>query len=270
MEKQSAKVSFIVPYFNSGNTIQDTIDSIFNQSYDNFDIWIVNDGSTESDSLIKLEELSKIAKINVLHQQNSGPSVARNTAIRQSDAQFIVPLDADDLISEHAINHGLVLFQENESIGVVYGNLAFFGEKNEVKVQGEFDIFKQLLWNQIAVCAIVKKEVFEDVGFYDEFLSKPGLEDWEFWIRVFEKGWRFKKYDEIAFNIRINNHSRTFQVANPNMQMIKDYVYQKHLNLLLINYQKLYYDKKMLLETPDYRIGNFILRPYRWLKKLKA
>lgn len=260
-------ISFVIPFFNSARTIQETIESIFNQSYDNYDIWIVNDGSTDGDSLLKLEELAKFPKIQILHQENAGPSVARNLAIKQSTAKFIVPIDADDLILKHTISKGLQLFQEGEKIGVVYGNLAFFGEKNEIKIQEEFDIFKQLLWNQVAVCAIIRREVFDDVGFYDEFLSKPGLEDWEFWIRVFKNDWSFKKIEEITFRIRVNNLSRTFQVANQNLDKIKKYVYKKHLDLLSSNYEKLFYERKMLKETPDYRIGNFILKPYRWVKK---
>ena len=91
-------VSFIIPYYNSGLTIQETIDSIFNQSYPNFDIWIINDGSTDQFSIDKLQDFNGNDKIHLLHQENAGPSVARNKSIQLISAEYIVPLDADDLI----------------------------------------------------------------------------------------------------------------------------------------------------------------------------
>lgn len=97
-------VSFIIPYYNSGETIQETIDSIFNQSYPHFDIWLINDGSTDQLSIDKLKEFEGNDKIHLLHQENAGPSVARNKAIQLSSAEFIVPLDADDLVVTTAIS----------------------------------------------------------------------------------------------------------------------------------------------------------------------
>ena len=122
--------------------------------------------------------------------------------------------------------------------------------------------------NQVAVTALIRKAVFTKVGYYDEFLSKPGLEDWEFWIRVGQSAYSFQKLEMIFFKVRINQSSRTYQVANNNLEMIKDFVYTKHLDLVMEKYQEFFYQKKQLLETPDYRIGNFILRPYRFIKRL--
>jgi len=263
----SPLVSFIIPYYNSGNTIQETIDSIFNQSYKNFDVWIINDGSTDTKSIEKLNEFENNPQIKILHQENAGPSVARNNAIKQSTAEIIIPLDADDKITKHAIENSLPFLLNNEKLGVVYGNLKYFGTENYLKIQEPFEIKKQILWNQIAICCLIKMEVFESVGYYDEFLSKLGLEDWEFWIRVYEQGWHFNKIDEPLFEIRMNANSRTFQVANKNIDTIKEYVYKKHTLLLAKEFNDLYYAYKMLKETPDYRIGKLLLTPYRFIKK---
>ena len=91
-------VSFIIPYYNSGTTIQETIDSIFNQSYSNFDVWLINDGSTDQYSIDKLKDFEGNEKIHLLNQENAGPSSARNKAILISKADFFVFLDSDDLI----------------------------------------------------------------------------------------------------------------------------------------------------------------------------
>lgn len=261
------KVSFIIPYFNAGATIQDTIDSIYNQTYPNYDIWIINDGSTDEGSLLKLAELEKRERIKVIHQVNSGPGIARNSAIQKTDAEIIVPLDADDLICTHTLEKAIPQLMADIGIGIVYGDLEFFGAKNEIKKQVDYRHERQFIFNQVAVCACIRKEVFETCGYYDEFLSKPGLEDWEFWIRVGQSKWVFQKRNEVFFKVRVDENSRTYQVADKNLEMIKEYVYKKHASHLSLSYEKLYYEAKMLKETPDYRIGNWILKPWRLIKK---
>ena len=259
-------VSFIIPYYNAGVTIQETIDSIFNQSYPHFDIWLINDGSTDQLSIDKLKDFEGIEKIHLLNQENAGPSVARNIAIKLCNASYIIPLDADDLIEKTTISECLHLMKSNENIGIVYGDLKLFGDSNQNKLQQDFLLERQLLWNQVAVCCLIRKDVFISAGFYDENLSKLGLEDWEFWIRAYTFGWSFHHIDSIHFCIRVNLASRTFEVANKNLNEIKNYVYKKHSNLVAKQFEALYYEKKMLSETPDYKIGNLILLPYRFFK----
>jgi glycosyltransferase involved in cell wall biosynthesis len=260
-------VSFIIPYFNAGSTIQETIDSILNQSYPNFDIWLINDGSTDPLSIEKLKTFEGNEKIHILHQENAGPSVARNSAIRQTTAKYIIPLDADDNVEKNTIIEGIEVMESIETCGVVYGNLQFFGTQTGIKTQEKFNLEKQLIWNQLAVCGLIRKQVFEDLGYYDEYLSKLGLEDWEFWIRVGHSKWNIIKLDHIHFSIRIQENSRTLDVANKNIDLIKGYVGQKHAKVWQQVYEAKFYHAKMILETPDYKIGKLILAPYRFLKK---
>jgi glycosyltransferase involved in cell wall biosynthesis len=260
-------VSFIVPYYNAGKTIKETINSIFTQSYANYDIWIVDDGSDDPDSIHALKEFASNDKITVLHQENAGPGIARNKGIKASKAKFIVPLDADDKIRPHSVEKAMELFFKDESVGVVYGGFERFGEQNKIIKLGVFDFQKQLIFNQMPITALIKKAVFETCGYYDEFLSKPGLEDWEFWIRVGKSKWKIVKTDFIFFDVRYHNSSRTFQVADKNLPIVREHVVSKHAGLYYKYYEKLYYEKKMLKETPDYKIGNIIMAPYRFIKR---
>jgi glycosyltransferase involved in cell wall biosynthesis len=262
------QVSFIIPFYNDGDTITETIASVLNQSYTNYDIWIINDGSTDEKSLETLKSFIANPKIKILNQSNAGSSVARNNAIKQTLSTIIVPLDSDDLIEPYALEKAIPYLLNADKTGVVYGDLKLFGEKVEIKKQDEFNLSRQFIYNQVAVCTIIRKEVFEQCGYYDEYLSKLGLEDWEFWIRVGKNGWKFEKLNEVFFKIRISKNSRTFKVANKNLNHIKEYVFQKHAVLLSDEYLNLFYQKKMILETPDYRIGNIILKPWRLLKSI--
>jgi glycosyltransferase involved in cell wall biosynthesis len=268
MTLEKPLISFIIPYFNSGNTIQETIDSIFKQSYKNFDIWIIDDGSADMFSMNKLKDFEGNDKIHILHQNNSGPSVARNLAISETQASYFVPLDADDVIEQNALELALAQIQNNEKIGAIYGHYEWFGSREGFKEQHEFLIEKQFIMNQIPITALIRKEMWKEIGGYDIFLSKPGLEDWEFWLKAGLSKWHLKFFDFTFFKVRINAESRTFKVANNNLELIKKYVFEKHSIALAEAYEKLWYQKKQLGETPDYRIGNFILKPYRFIKSL--
>lgn len=261
-------VSIIIPYFNAGETIHETMASVFAQFYQNYDVWIVNDGSTDSSSLDALKQYEIDPRVHVLNQENSGPSVARNYAIEKSPAEFIVPLDADDLIELNTIPEALEIFSKDPNIGVVYGDIQYFGERSDLRVQETFDIKKQLVYNQVAMCSVIKKEVFNNIGPFDLKLSKPGLEDWEFFIRVGASKWKLEHVNSVHFKVNSDQRSRTYMVANTNIETIKSYIYHKHSNLISEEYLKLFYQKKMLLESPDYRIGKTILSPYRKIKSI--
>ncbi len=262
------KVSFIIPYFNAGLTIDETISSIQNQSYKNYDIWLINDGSTDAFSIKKLEELKHIEKLTLLHIPNSGPGIARNIAIEKTDAEFIFPLDSDDRIKKNAIIESLEEFENESSLGVVFGNGEFFGESNGIKRQMLPDEWSFFIINPIANAALIKKEIFGDIGYYDENLSRPGLEDWELWIRVFFSKWKMKHINKVYFEIRVQKSSRTYREANKNLDEIYKYVYSKHAKLLFDTYKTLYYRNRQLNSSLDKRIGAFFLSPYRFLKKI--
>ncbi len=261
-------VSFIIPFYNSGATIQETIDSILQQSFEDFDIWIINDGSTDIYSLSKLDELKSNPRIKILHQENAGPSIARNNAILKTNARYILPIDADNKICNGVVEKALSVISEDGKTGAVYGNFMWFGERGGVKIQEKFEMNRALLYNQVDTCALIRREVFEGGVMYDEFLSKPGLEDWEFWINMVSQGWQLRHLNCTFFEMRVSEQSRTFQVANKNIYMIKEYVHKKHVSTLAIEYEGLFYNLKMLKESPDFRIGSLFLYPYRSLKKL--
>ncbi len=268
MNKMQPKVSFIIPYYNAGSTIQETIDSILNQTYKNYDIWIVNDGSTDTKSIEKLNQYSDTKYIHIINIPNSGPGIARNVAIQNSDAEFIFPIDSDDKMTESAIVDSLKEFELDRHLGVVFGNAKYFGKKDGIKKQRLPDDWSLLISNPIANAALIKKCIFDEVGLYDEFLSKPGLEDWELWIRVFYSKWKMKHIDKIFFEIRVQEHSRTFQVANTNLDIIYSHVYSKHAKTIFEKYLKLYYLNKQINEGIDMKLSRLLLKPYRLIKKI--
>jgi glycosyltransferase involved in cell wall biosynthesis len=259
-------VTVVIPCYNHGKFIEAAIDSVKLQPYDNTEIIVIDDGSTDTHTL---EVLSKIAsKVTVVRQANQGPSIARNVAIKQSKGEYILALDSDNKIRPNFISTAVEYLNSNPETGVVYGDFQYYGDKTDIKKQLEFDIKKQLNNNIFDMCAVFRRKVFDDVGGFDEFMSKPGLEDWDFWISVYEKGWKFKHIPEIFFDYYIAETSRTFQVANKNIEVLQVYVWKKHASLLAQQYQILYHENKNFFKSMDYKIGSLLLKPFRKIKNI--
>jgi cellulose synthase/poly-beta-1,6-N-acetylglucosamine synthase-like glycosyltransferase len=204
----------------------------------------------------------------LISQKNSGPSVARNNALKIAKGIYIVMLDADDLIRKDTINCCVEKLDVNKNIAVVYGNCMWFGEKQGLKKQRNFDIIKQLRANEIAVCSVIRKEALESAGGFDEFLSLKGVEDWDLWLSLYEKGWEFCYMDDIMFDIRVSFTSRTFEVANNKIEELTSYVYKKHSDLLASQFIRLYHENKNFKNLTDYMVGKRVLAPFRVLKKI--
>lgn len=261
-------VSFIIPCYNQGQLLLETLLSVQKQEYVPIEVIVVNDGSTDANTLDVLSSLPE--SIRVIHIENSGPSVARNIAVAASSGRYIVPLDGDDLILPETLQIAIPVLEQNSSLAVVYGNNELFGERSEVKVQAPFNSTQIFMYNTIAFCSVIRKSAYEAVGGLDEWMSKKGLEDWEFWIRLFSHGWKFQYINQTFFKIRVQQSSRTYQVANKNLTELKDYVWRKNVVALGREYERLYHDCKATKQNIGYRIGRCLLYPARVLKQLLA
>src|SRR3954452_3864556 len=114
-----AKVSVIIPCYNQGRYINETIASVEAQTFTDWEIIIVNDGSNEPETIEILFDVD-CKKIKVIHTENKGVAAARNTGIKAAGGKFILPLDADDLIGVNYLNEAVVFLETNEEVKVVY------------------------------------------------------------------------------------------------------------------------------------------------------
>lgn len=260
-------VSFVVPYFNAGSTIQETIDSIFNQCYENFEVLLIDDGSTDLFSVEKLKEFENNPKIKLLCQDNVGPSITKNRGVSASTGEFICFVDSDNIILQDYVKEAIESFKSNKDIDVVYSDFLNFGDRSDIHYSLEVDFFKILIGNPIDNCVIIKKESFLAVDGFDEYLSKLGLEDWELWINLLKNGKKFHYLRQVHFKYRVTKTSRTQTSANLKFNIISDYIYTKHSDYLALKYKELFYLQKMTNRSIDFKIGNSILRPFRYLKK---
>lgn len=226
------KVSIIIPCFNQGDTLKETIDSI--EKYRNLnlhEIIVVNDGSTDSKTLRLLSELEH-SSCKVIHQFNMGLGPARNTGVKASTGEFILPLDGDNLIRGPYLNEGIAFLIANPSFGVVYGNAQYFGEKTGVWHVSGFDLAQLTLGNYIDACALIRRGALDDVGWYDTNMPHMGWEDWDLWMRLGSKGWKFHHLPEIAFEYRVRSGAMNCS-ANECADELKQYIFNKSENFLL-------------------------------------
>ena len=155
MNDHLAKVSVIIPCYNHGAFIKEAIDSVFASLFKNYEIIIVNDGSTDELTLRVFKELEKdfsgSPNVTMIHQNNSGLPAARNMGIKRARGEYILPLDSDNRIRPRFLGSACQILDNNPKIGVVYAHAQLFGEKSGIWKFTQFDPKRILLqlWEQI-------------------------------------------------------------------------------------------------------------------------
>lgn len=149
-------ISIIIPCYNAELYINDTINSVLNQSIKNIEIIVVNDGAT--DNSIQIIKSISDARIKIIHQKNSGVSIARNKGMQESKGEYIIFFDADDIMSPEFIEKRLYTFQQHNNIDFVCGFISFFEKEGAIikkNIKGTFHSIEEdvLLYNSdIATC----------------------------------------------------------------------------------------------------------------------
>ncbi len=180
-------VSVVVPTYNTIAYLPDAIDSILRQTFEDFEILLVNDGSTD----VTDQWAKKLVdpRIRYIHQENQGLSAARNTGINLAQGRYIALLDADDLWESTKLEKQVAYLEENPEVGMVHSWVSFMdGEGRSTgriwKTYAEGMALPRLLHrNDVAVLSVlVRRECFTSVGAFDPSLRS--LEDWDMWLRL--------------------------------------------------------------------------------------
>ncbi len=190
------RVSVILPTYNKASLVAQAVESVLAQTYRDFEIVVVDDGSTDATR----EALSRYGdRIVYIFQENAGPGAARNTAIRASKGDLLAFLDHDDMMSPIKLACQVAYFDEHPEVGAVYTGWQYVNDQgtevlSEVRPAHEGEILKDLLREGTlfpSVAAMVRRSVAERVGLFDETRTLQSCEDIDFWIRVAADGCRF-------------------------------------------------------------------------------
>jgi len=183
---ENPTVSVVIPCYNYGRYLSEAVESVFRSTYPNIEVIIVNDGSTDFETLEVLNQMEK-RSITVIHQPNRGLPAARNAGFDASRGKYVLPLDADDLIAESFLEIGVWLLERNPQISFIYSYVQLFGTENYIWYTPRYNFYELLQHNIIPATALVRKSSWAEVGGYDEEMT-GGYEDWEFWIRLGRHG----------------------------------------------------------------------------------
>ncbi len=204
---KTPRVSVIIPCYNHGKYIRETLASIEKvKDKDLYEIIIVNDGSTDEFTNQELKKLSEEG-YQVIHQKNAGPAAARNTAVKHSKGEYILPVDSDNLIHPEYMYRGIEILDNNKEISVVYANAKVFGNKSGLLNPGNYNLQKLMLINYIDACSVYRKSLWDATGGYDSKIPTHGYEDWELWLNASFMGFKFLYIDEVLFEYRILDNS---------------------------------------------------------------
>jgi len=183
------KVSVIIPTYQYAHFVGQAVESVLAQTYKNYEIILVDDGSTDNTS----EVLSNFGdQISVIyHRENRGLSAARNAGIRVSKGKYVAFLDADDVWMPNKLRLQVKLLDQNSDVGLVFSDMTYFGKRCGSKKRAFQEVspssgkvFKDLFVKDFIPMptVIVRKICFEKVGLFDESLTS--CEDHDMWVRI--------------------------------------------------------------------------------------
>ena len=186
-------ISIIIPVYNGEKTIRETINSVLNQTFTDFEVIVINDGSTDRTLDILRVVTIQEPRVNIFSYPRSGSYPSRNHGIEHARGDFIAFLDADDLWTADKLEAQLKALQTNPNAAVAYSWTDFIDEFGQpldsgVQITKNGDVLVDLLQSNFIVSGsnpLVRKQALDDVGMFDESFVSGG--DWDLWLRLAER-----------------------------------------------------------------------------------
>ncbi|WP_414754035.1 glycosyltransferase family 2 protein [Anabaena sp. CCY 9910] len=293
-------ISVIIPAYNAERTILETISSVQQQTFSDFELIIINDGST--DRTLELIQNIQDERLKIFSYENGGLPVARNRGISLASGEFIAFLDADDLWTPDKLELQLTALQQNPEAGVAYSWTYFMDEQGKSSIPGvslffEGDVQANLLVNNFLASGsnpLVRKQAIESVGEFDS--NYTACEDWDYWLRL-SAAWNFVVvpkhqifYRQSATSMsstKVKNMEdngllvieKTFQSVKPELQYLKNqslawiyqYSTQQYLKQNINNIEAVRHAREKLWQAirlhPPILLANYAQDLIIWLIK---
>jgi glycosyltransferase involved in cell wall biosynthesis len=216
----SPLVSVIIPAYNAEKFILETIESVQAQTYTNWEIIIVDDGSTDQTNIIIQQEAKKDTRIHYFHQENGRQGKARNLAIKHAKGEYLAFIDADDLWHPQKLEKQVNIFKENPSVDLVYCNgLSFMDTiQNVIQTHQEpsglrniEEQFQYLLSGKSLpnLSVIVNKYCVDKLGGFMEDSRLQNAEDYQMWLRLADHNCQMYGLPENLFYYRLHSNQVT-------------------------------------------------------------
>ena len=264
------KISIVIPCYNHGQYVREAIESVEQCSDKSlYEIIIINDGSTDDYTIEVMKQLEEEG-YHVINQRNQGLGPTRNNAIKAAKGEYILPLDSDNKIRPEYIYESIKILDADATIVMVYGDAQFFGDTTKKRVVGRFNLQQIMIENYIDACTVFRKSAWKAAGGYDEKMPVMGFEDWDLWLNLSFKNYKFQYVDKILFDYRILGDSMLRSVSTEKKKLLYEYLnnkYKNYLNLNILNEKLLNAAKrnkkialKFFLSTYFPRVVNFLVK----------
>ena len=218
-----ALLSVVIPYYNLGKYIDETVQSVLNASYPHLEILIINDGSTDSASIKMLEKYKTNDRITIINKANSGLAEARNTGAENARGEFLAFLDADDTVAPEYYEKAIRILKQYDNVHFVGAWTRYMDGSQNIWPTFNPEPPLLLTHNMINSSALVYKTAFFKAYGKNDKAFKIGLEDYESVIRLKSNGANGVAIPELLFNYRVRKNS---MIKSVNQEVRAEY-YQK-------------------------------------------
>ena len=221
--------SVIMPAYNPGNFLRLAIESVINQSSSDWELVVVDDGSTED--ILKVVEMD--SRIRVIRQQNQGLSAARNMGILNSSGRYIAFLDADDLWMPTKLEKQLEMLEANEKIGLCHTYQNIISAEGHIIRQGFSDAintYEQLL-RDCKICVstvVVRRECLASTGLFNgKYIS---VQDYDLWLKLIRHhSFAYVSSCEASYRLHGSNMSRSYRmICDERVMLLREHIAIAH------------------------------------------
>ncbi|HBE17483.1 MAG TPA: glycosyl transferase family A [Cyanobacteria bacterium UBA11149] len=208
-------VSIIIPAFNSENTVKETIESVLNQTWTDWEIILVNDGS--QDSTLEIVNNINDNRLKIFTYSNGGANASRNRGLSHASGEFVSFLDADDLWTPDKLESQFKALQENPEAAVAYSWTNSIDETGNFLRRGSYitangDIYTKLLlidFIESGSNPLIRRAALANVGDFDESLA--AAQDWDMWLRLAAQ-YHFVAVSSVQILYRVSNNSMSANI----------------------------------------------------------
>lgn len=204
------RLSIVIPCYNDGLYLPEAVASALSQTHDDVEVIVVDDGSTDPSTSRALDDLPP-TRVRILRQENAGLPAARNAGIMIATGDYILPLDADDLLGSTFAEHAVALLDESPHVGLVGSGTRMFGTEKTVMRPSTPHPVDWLLANRLPASAVFRRADWVVCGGYAEDLRWG--EDWHLWVRIVAMERQVEILPEIGLHYRRRAGQMTARVS---------------------------------------------------------
>ena len=222
-------LSIVIPYYNMGTYIDETINSLLRTEYGEKEIIIINDGSTDSSSIQKLDQYRNKKEITVIDVTNGGLAKARNIGAQSANGEFLAFLDADDTVQPSYYSRAIAVFNQYSNVHFAGCWIQYFGSSNRIWPAFQPEPPVILYHNLVNSSSLVyKRDAFLSGGKNDSTMAFQGLEDYESVIALLAAGFGGVAIPEPLFNYRVRPDSMIRAVSISKKLYLYQHISGKH------------------------------------------